>query len=159
MSKSRGAARKPKPHEVALTQIQAHYLLGPVVEKVGFHAISRYRQLELPRAAYCQIEGESAIYFDDDLKLDAPHWLGVFALATLVLAVGGPRRLPIPSRLSDLAAQLAALYWWHQLRVGALPEHFELPSELLQWGRHPVLEIAPDCAASRRTRSWRAPGR
>jgi hypothetical protein len=66
----------------------------------------------------------------------------VLALATLVLAVGAPRRLPVPSSLSDLAAQLAALHWWQQLRVGALPEHFELPPELIQWGRHPVEAIA-----------------
>jgi predicted metal-dependent peptidase len=59
-----------------------------------------------------------------------------------VLAVGAPRRLPVPSPLSDQAAQLAALHWWHHLRIGELPEHFELPAELLQWGRHPLEEIA-----------------
>ncbi len=142
MSKNSGPARKPKPHDVALSQLQAHYLLGPVAEKVSYCPLSRYRQVELPRAAYCQIEGETSINFDDGLKLDAPHWLGVFSLATLVLAVGGPRRLPTPSTLSDLAAQLAALYWWHQLKIGVLPEHFDLPPELVQWGRHPVADIA-----------------
>ncbi len=71
----------------------------------------------------------------------AAQWLGVLALATLVLAVGGARRLPVPSALSDLAAQLAALHWWQQLRVGTLPEHFELPPDLLQWGRHPLETI------------------
>ncbi len=139
---SRALQRKPKPHEAALARLKEHYLLGPVARELTFYERSKRRGFELPRGAYCQVEGESAVVFDETLKLDADHWLGVFALAALVLAVGAPRRLPVPSNLSDLAAQLAALHWWHQLRPGRLPEHFELPAEHLQWGRHPVEEIA-----------------
>jgi predicted metal-dependent peptidase len=142
MSKSSRVERKPKPYEQALEQLRAHYLLGPVVRNLHFHTADRFRRVELPRGAYCQIEGESTIVFDSAQKLDAAQWLGVFSLVTLVLAVGGPKRLPVPSSLSDLAAQLAALHWWHQVRAGVLPEHFELPAEFIQWGRHPVEAIA-----------------
>ncbi len=143
MSKSSRTQRKPKPPEEALKQLHAHCLLGPVVARqVCFYAASKFNRIDVPSRAYLQIEGESVIVFNDALKLDAMHWLGIFSLATLVLAVGAPRRLPVPSTLSDLAAQLAALHWWQQLRVGVLPEHFELPAELVQWGRHPVNEIA-----------------
>jgi predicted metal-dependent peptidase len=142
MSSSSRKPRPPKPHEAALAQLQKHYLLGPVASKVDFYAASKLPRFKLPGAAYCQIEGRSTIVFNDALKLDAPHWLGVLALATLVLAVGAPRRLPVPAALSDLAAQLAALHWWQQLKPGLLPEHFDLPPELLQWGRQPVEQIA-----------------
>jgi predicted metal-dependent peptidase len=142
MSKSSRVQRKPKPHEQALEQLRAHYLLGPVVRNLHFYTADRFSRVELPRGAYCQIEGESTIVFDSAQKLDAAQWLGVFSLVTLVLAVGGPKRLPVPSCLSDLAAQLAALHWWHQVRAGVLPEHFELPAEFIQWGRHPVEAIA-----------------
>lgn len=142
MGKRSNIQRKPKPHEFALAQLQKHYLLGPVAAKVNFYAASKFSRIEMPRAAYCQIESPSTIFFNDTLKLGAPQWLGVLALATLVLAVGAPRRLPVPAALSDLAAQLAALHWWHQLKAGELPEHFELPAELVQWGRHPVEQIA-----------------
>lgn len=139
------SSRKPaqlKPHQVALTQLQKHYLLGPVASKVQFYAASRLLRFDLPPAAYCQIEGRTTIVFNDALKLEAAQWLGVLALATLVLAVGAPHRLPVPSSVSDLAAQLAALHWWQQLKPGVLPEHFDLPPEILQWGRHPVEQIA-----------------
>jgi predicted metal-dependent peptidase len=145
MSKSSRAVqqrRKLKPHELALRELQGHYLLGPVVRHVSFYAVSKLTQVEMPVGAYCQIKGESTVVFNDALKLEAAQWLGVLALTTLVLAVGGPRRLPVPASLSDLAAQLAALHWWQQLRVGALPEHFDLPPELVQWGRQPVDIIA-----------------
>ena len=66
----------------------------------------------------------------------------MLSLATLVIAVGGPKRLPVPSALSDLAAQLAALHGWRTIRIGELPEHFELPSDILQWGRLPLEDIA-----------------
>ncbi len=140
MGKNKHAPTKPKPYEVALNQLSNHYLLGRVTR--SFSESAKFPHIDLPRGAYCQIEGESQVYFNEQLKLDASQWLGVFALATLVLAVGGTRRLPIPSPLSDLAVQLAALHWWQQLRVGALPEHFELPAEFVQWGRHPVEDIA-----------------
>ena len=143
MSKSSRSQRKPKPHEAALAQLHAHYLLGPVVSgRVNFYGVTKFGRIELPEGAYLQLEGESTVFFNDALKLDTGQWLGVFSLVTLVMAVGGPQRLPVPSTLSDLAAQLAALHWWQQLRVGELPEHFELPAELVQWGRYGVEEIA-----------------
>src|SRR5690349_5369874 len=102
MSQSSRKPRQPKPFEVALAQLQKHYLLGPVAGKVHFYAASKLQRVEMPKTAYCQIEGHSTIVFNDALKLDATHWLGVLALATLVLAVGAPRRLPVPAALSDL---------------------------------------------------------
>lgn len=142
MTASNREKRKPKPYELALDQLLKHYLLGPVASRVNYYPASRRKGAELPAVAYCQIEGQSIIVFNDVLKLDASHWLGILSLATLVLAVGAPRRLPVPSTLSDLAAQLAALHWWQQLRSGVLPEHLDLPPELVQWGRHPVEQIA-----------------
>ena len=141
-SKAARAQRPPKPHELALKQLHAHPLLGPVAQVLVIRAASKRPSLKLAPGAYCQVDGTDTIVFNDALKLDAAHWLGVLSLAVLVLASGGPRRLPVPSALSDLAAQLAALHWWQQLRAGLLPEHFELPPELLQWGRLPLEEIA-----------------
>jgi predicted metal-dependent peptidase len=140
-SKAQRAQRPPKPHELALKQLHAHPLLGPVAKVVGFRPLSKWPGVEMDKHAYCRIEGTTTIVFNDALKLDAAHWLGVLSLAVLVLASGGPKRLPVPSSLSDLAAQLAALHWWQQLRAGLLPEHFELPPELLQWGRQPLETI------------------
>ena len=145
MSASKRKPGTPKPYVVAIALLKKHYLLGPVVEHVRFLEASHLPRREFPRAAYCQIEGHgngASIVINEALNLDAPRWLGVLSLATLVLAVGAPRRLPVPDAVSDLAAQLAALHWWHQLKSGVLPEHFNLPPELLQWGRHPVEQIA-----------------
>lgn len=141
-SKSSRAQRKPKPHEEALAKLRAHYLLGPVALKLNFWPSSNARRLARPDRAYCELDGNGGVTFNEALRLSAQEWLGVFALITLVYAVGGPRRLPVPSLTSDLAAQLAALHWWRQLRVGELPEHFELPPEILQWGRLPLEQIA-----------------
>lgn len=141
-SKAQRAQRAPKPHELALKQLHAHPLLGPVADVIGFRPLSRWPAVQMEKRAYCRIEGTETIVFNDALKLDTAHWLGVLSLATLVLASGGPKRLPVPSPVSDLAAQLAALHWWQQLRAGLLPEHVELPPELLQWGRLPLEEIA-----------------
>ncbi len=141
MSRSKKDDRKLKPWDEAKEQLRAHYLLGPVAREVEFYAASKLSRGVVP-AGYCRIEGESRVVLNDKLKLDVKQWLGVLSLTVLVLAVGGPRRLPVPSSLSDLAVQLAALHWWQQLKVGALPEHFELPGEIVQWGRHPVEEIA-----------------
>ena len=132
MSKAQRAQRAPKPHELALKQLHAHPLLGPVAQVLAIHAAQKRPLFALAPRAYCQIHGTNTIVFNDALKLDAAHWLGVLSLAVLVLASGGPKRLTVPSALSDLAAQLAALHWWQQLRTGLLPEHFDLPPELLQ---------------------------
>lgn len=142
MSKSRHKPRQPKPHEVALQQLREHYLLGAVVANLRFHPIAGSQHAVLPARAYCQIQGEATIIYNDAMPLSAPVWLGVLSLATLVLAVGGPRRLPVPAPLSDLAAQLAALHWWHTLKLGELPEHCALPLALVQWGRLPLDELA-----------------
>ncbi len=146
MGKSSRALRKPKPHEEAVETLKKHYLLGPVAARLTFVPASKWSQVEVPPGAYCRIaydpQGSATVTYDDGMKLSAPHWLGVLSLATLVLAMGTPQRLPVPSPLSDLAAQLAALHWWQQLRIGELPEHFELPPEILQWGRHPLEDIA-----------------
>ena len=141
MSKSRQAKRPLPAHEVALRRLQAHYLLGPVAREVQFRAASKYTCLELPPRAYCQIEGETIVTYDDTLHLGEAQWLGIFSLATLVLALGAPKRLAVPSTAADQAAQLAALHWWRTLRIGELPEHMELPHELLQWGRLPLTDI------------------
>jgi predicted metal-dependent peptidase len=136
------AEAKPKPHEQALGQLRAHYLLGPVAEKLDFWEVSRYQVRPLPAGAYCQVDTAGKVCFDGSIKLSPAQWLGIFALVTLVVAIGGTRRLAVPARVSDLAAQLGALHWWHQLRIGELPEHFDLPPEILQWGRQPIEEIA-----------------
>jgi len=75
------------------------------------------------------------------MALAVPQWLGVLSLATLVLAVGGPRRLQVPSPEADQAAQLAALHWWRSLKVGELPDHIDVAPEFAAWGRLPVEDI------------------
>lgn len=142
MSKRRDAQRKLRPQEEALRVLQAHYLLGPVARGLHICPLTRYSRFDLPERAYCQIEGQTTIVFNDAMRLSAPLWLGVLSLATYVLALGGPKRLPVPSTVSDLAVQLAALHWWRSLRVGELPEHFELPPKIVQWGRLPLEDIA-----------------
>lgn len=140
--KSSRAQRKPKLHEEAVEKLRAHFLLGPVARALFFYPSARMGRVQLPDKAYCQLEGNGTVTFNEKLKLTTPQWLGIFALVVLVYAVGGPRRLPVPSLISDLAAQIAALHWWHQLKVGELPEHIELPPEILQWGRQPIELIA-----------------
>lgn len=144
MSKSRQAQRKLPPHEAALRTLEAHYLLGPVARHIQFYARSRYARFEqsMSPTAYCEISGLSTVVYNDALKLSESSWLGILSLATLVLAVGAPKRLTVPSPLSDLTAQLAALHWWRTvMKTGELPEHFELPPEVMQWGRLPLEEL------------------
>lgn len=142
MSKSRQAQRKLRPDEEAVRKLKAHYLLGPVALQVGFHPHSRYARSDLTAPAYCLIEAPSTIVYNDALRLAEPVWLGVLSVATLVLALGGPKRLKLPDPVSDQAAQIAALHWWRTLRVGQLPEHFDLPAGIVQWGRLPLEDIA-----------------
>lgn len=142
MSKSRQAQRKLPPHEEALRQLKAHYLLGPVAQHVHFYTAKRWpRFFEQPCTAYCLIEGRSTVIYNDELKLSESTWLGIFSLTTLVLALGAAKHLATPALLSDLAAQIAALHWWRAMKAGELPEHFELPPEVAQWGRLPLQEI------------------
>ncbi|WP_067272648.1 DUF2201 family putative metallopeptidase [Mitsuaria sp. 7] len=140
-SKASREQRKPKPHEAALALLKKHYLLSAVVDQVDFHAMSRFGG-PLPPRAYCQIDGGARVRFDDTQPLTTNQWLGVFSLAALIVAIGGLTRLALPSREADIAAQLAALHWWHQLRTGELPEAMALPGDLLQWGRQPIEDIA-----------------
>ena len=142
MSKSSRASQPLPAHDQAVRKLNAHYLLGAVLAHVELFPASRYLRFDLPAKSYCQIQGEARIVFNDALRLTVPQWSAVLSLATLVLALGGPRRLPVPSPISDLAVQLAAMHWWRTLKVGELPEAFELHSELFQWGRLPLEEIA-----------------
>ena len=138
-------ANKPLPaHEQAIKQLAQHYLLGPVLENVSLIPASRNYsrdKVALPANVYCEIQGEARIVYNNALRLSVPQWLGVLSLATLVLALGGARRLPVPSPLSDVAAQIAALYWWRSIKVGELPEAFDLPPETIAWGRLPLEDI------------------
>ena len=149
-SKSKRDQRKPPPYEEALATLKTHYLLGPVAGGVNFYPQSRYTGFDLPASAYCQIAGQTTVVFNDKLRLTKPVWLGVLSLTTLVFALGAPKRLKVPSNTSDLAAQLAALHWWRSLKLGELPEHFELPPEWVQWGRLPLEELV----ARLRVESW-----
>jgi len=88
MGKSTRAQRKPRPHEEAVRQLSTHYLLGPVARALRLDAASRYPNVALAATTYCQIEGRSRILYNDALRLATPQWLGVLALATLVLALG-----------------------------------------------------------------------
>lgn len=142
MSKSRDARRPVPAHEQAITQLNKHYLLGSVARHISYQTVSRYVGEQIAPAAYCRISGSTTVWVHDQLRLPVPQWLGVLSLATLVIATGAPKRLPVPSPLSDLAAQLTALHWWRALKIGELPEHFELPPEITQWGRLPLEEIA-----------------
>ncbi|WP_119157758.1 DUF2201 family putative metallopeptidase [Caldimonas tepidiphila] len=128
----------------AIGLLRSHHLLGPVARGISIARVSGRRGPDvLPvRGAYCWIEGRESLLVNDRFELDVQTWLGVLSLATLVLALGGPRRLPVPSRLSDLAAQLAALHWWQSLRLGCLPERLDVSPELLDWGRLSLEEIA-----------------
>ncbi|WP_157991556.1 DUF2201 family putative metallopeptidase [Caldimonas tepidiphila] len=145
MSRRDDKPYKLPPFVVARKMLRAHPLLGPVSEGTEVFEASSLRGRNLPQPggrAYCCIDGRYAIFIQDTLSLDVPTWLGVLSLATLVLALGAPARLPTPSHRSDLAAQLAALHWWRSLKIGRLPEHFELEPEFLAWGRLPLEEIA-----------------
>ena len=142
MGKSARTQRKPRPHEEAVRQLSVHYLLGPVARELRFDAVSRYTNVALLAGAYCRIEGESRVLYNDAIRLTVPQWLGVLALATLVLALGAPRRVGVNSARADQAAQLAALHWWRSLKLGELPEHFDVPTDILAWGRLPLEDIA-----------------
>ena len=139
-SRSKAALRKPRPFEEAAAQLRRHYLLGPVAREVTVRA---RRPLEGERGAawLCRIEADAHVVVDADASLSIAQWLAVLAIATLVLGLGAPRRLAVPSAHADLAAQLAALHWWRTLKLGVLPERMELAPEILQWGRLPLVEI------------------
>ena len=141
MGASRAALRRKRPFEEALVQLRQHWLLGGVARELRVRARRRI-EADWHAGALCRVEGGLDVTVDDDARLTEAQWLGVFAVVTLMLALGTPRRLPVPSPLSDLAAQVAALHWWRTLRVGELPERMDLSSELLQWGRLPLVEIA-----------------
>ena len=140
MGKSSQALRRKRPFEEAVVQLRQHYLLGSVAKELSVRPRWN-RAIAWRPTTLCRIESGTTIVVNDEAPLSTPQWLSVLALATLVLALGAPRRLAVPSPLADLAAQLAALHWWRTLKVGTLPERMELAPELLQWGRLPLVEI------------------
>ncbi len=135
-----GNPRAPRPFEVAIVQLRQHYLLGAVARVVEMRA-RRASEDPWHPGSLCRIEGTATIVVAADAKLTASQWLAVLAVATLMLALGAPRRLAVPSPTSDLAAQLAALHWWRMLRVGELPERLDVAPEHLHWGRLPLAQI------------------
>jgi predicted metal-dependent peptidase len=140
MAKNSQGLRKLRPFDEALAQLRQHYLLGSVAKEVAVGA--RWCDAADWRpGSLCRIESDATIVVNADAELSTAQWLAALAVATLVLALGAPRRLVVPSPLADLAAQLAALHWWRTLKVGVLPEHMELAPEMLQWGRLPLVEI------------------
>ena len=140
MAKRDAAKRKLRPFEQAVVPLRRHYLLGPVAAHLTIRA--RYKgEAGWPAARVCRVEGTSCIVVNDEAKLSVAQWIAVLSLATLMLALGAPRRLALASPLTDLAAQLAALHWWRTLRLGELPERMELAPEVLQWGRLALPEI------------------
>ncbi len=140
MGRSSAALRKKRAFEEATAQLRGHYLLGNVAREVTVRACWR-TEASWTAGALCRVDGERCIVVNDDARLPVAQWLGVLAVATLTLAVGAARRLVLPSPLSDIAAQLAALHWWRTLKIGELPERCELSPEALQWGRLPLDEI------------------
>ena len=140
MGKSKAILRKKRPFEEASAQLCRHYLLGSVARELTMRA--RWRtEREWHAGALCRIDGGRCLVVNDEARLSVAQWLGVLAVATLTLALGAARRLALPSPLSDMAAQLAALHWWRTLKIGLLPERLELAPEVLQWGRLPLDEI------------------
>jgi predicted metal-dependent peptidase len=142
MSKSRSDTRRLPSHGAALKALRAHYLLGRISDEIWYRSTKQYGSGSVPKGAYCQLHGDDLIVFDETLNLSEAQWLGVFSLATLVIALGGARRLKVPSPVSDIAAQLSALHWWRGIKIGELPEHIDLSPEGLQWGRLPLDAIA-----------------
>lgn len=140
MVRSDSARRRLRPFDEAQASLRRHYLLGAVAKHVTVRA-RRDADPEWRAGAVCRLQGDATIVVDDAARLSTAQWLAVLAVALLVLALGAPRRLEVPSPLSDLAAQLAALHWWRTLRLGVLPERMELSPEHLQWGRLPLDEI------------------
>lgn len=128
----------PKPWELALKAIDAHYLLGAVRKNVSVGIASQRRNLVLAPHALCQIEGQAAITLNDAAKLTAAQWEAVIALCLLMLAHGVPAKLAVPDPLTDLAGQLVALNSWQGMKIGDLPERLNLPPEMIQWGRLPL---------------------
>jgi predicted metal-dependent peptidase len=140
MGKSSQALRKKRPFEEAFAQLRQHYLLGSVAKEITVRT-ARNPGTAWRVGSVLRIESDATFVVNDEAKLSTPQWLAVLAIATLVLALGAPRRLAVPSPHADLAAQLAALHWWRTLKLGVLPERMELAPELLQWGRLPLREI------------------
>jgi hypothetical protein len=100
----RGDEAWPSAHEEALRLLQRPYLLGPVARNLHVYPRSRYRPTEFGDKAYCRVEGPATVVLNDALRLTASEWLGILSLTTLVIALGGPKRLP----LEEIAARLRA---------------------------------------------------
>lgn len=142
MAKSKrrsGSSDKPKPYDMALRVLHEHPLLGRVADALSFRPVLQTNRV-FERRTYCRIESRLIIY-NQALSLTQQQWLGVFALATLALAVGGGEQADVPNHYCDAAAQLAALHWWRAWKIGELPEHIDVPDEVLAWGRLPLPDI------------------
>ena len=140
MGRSSAIRKRLRPFEEALVPLRQHYLLGAVAKHVTVRA-RWHAEPEWRAGALCRLQGDATIVVNDAARLSTTQWLAVLAVATLVLALGAPRRLEMSSPLADLAAQLAALHWWRTLRLGVLPECMELSPDHLQWGRLALDEI------------------
>lgn len=143
MSKGKGGGRPGKPDALtlALHRIRDHDLLGPVARVVDLYPLPQRLEDALPARGWLLIEGTRTVFFNSELELDEETWLGVIALALLVLALDLPAKLERPSPVSDRAAQLAAMHWWRSAKCGRLPECMELSPEWLAWGRLPLPEL------------------
>jgi predicted metal-dependent peptidase len=133
---------RPDPHSQAVGWLYGHWLLGPVLQHLRIYPVPERLRGEIPPGAWCVLEGSDTIYFDADLRLNAPQWAGVLSLAVLMQALDAPHQLDLPDPASDMAAQLAALHWWRTLKIGELPDWMDLAPELLAWGRLPLPELA-----------------
>jgi len=143
VSKGKGSGRPGQPDalSVALQRIRQHELLGPVAQFVDLYPLPQRLRDALPARGCLLIEGTRSIYCNDELNLDEETWLGVIALALLVLALNLPAQLERPDAVGDRAAQLAALHWWRSAKCGRLPERMELSPEWVAWGRLPLREL------------------
>jgi predicted metal-dependent peptidase len=135
-----GGAEKPKAYHLALNQLKAHPLLGKVAEAITWQPALHSKFVAMEKRVLCRM-GHRAVYFNEEAKLSELQWLGTFAISALVFAVGGAEQDDLPSVDVDCAAQLAAMYWWKQWRIGSLPEQLEIPDEVIAWGRFALPEI------------------
>lgn len=143
-----------KPFEKALHTLAVHPLLGPVKREISVYEGSRFHlrfAVPLPKDAYCRLQGDRTVVFNDELKLQEEEWLGVFSIACLALALDAPTLLKAPDAASDLAAQLAALHWWRAIKLGRLPERLEPPEEVAALGKLGLKEIVQRLEVDRAT--------
>jgi hypothetical protein len=81
---------RPDPHSQAVGWLHGHWLLGPVLQHLRIYPVPERLRGEIPPGAWCVLEGSDTIYFDADLRLNAPQWAGVLSLAVLMQALDAP---------------------------------------------------------------------